>query len=363
VTEKSQIDGLQVMRGLAAFLVVFHHAGMAVASYHSSHSALNTFGSLLDFGASGVDIFFVLSGFIITYTLRPETGPSAAARFALRRLERVAPLYWVWTTVLLGLALAGLVLKGMALSPAYVAGSYGFIPVAKPAEPASFHPILDQGWSLSYEMYFYLVCALGILLRARHALFTGLAIFAIFILAQFPGTPVALRVVAGSPLVFEFLAGVVIATVVPRGRPKTGAVLIAAGLFLLATSVAFPHPEEYRVLVWGVPAALLIAGAAMSSWSAKGVLGKAGVYCGEASYSVYLTHAFGTLALGTALKHGKLQGVPADACILAATIGIFVACAMAYRFTERPLQSALRGLSKNPTSIRQAVVAAQTPGV
>ena len=89
---RPRLDSLQVFRGVAALLVVLHHAG----TFSVGHFGAPFLGNALDWGASGVDFFFVLSGFIIYFIHRPDLGrPERLRGFALKRLVRVYPIYWV----------------------------------------------------------------------------------------------------------------------------------------------------------------------------------------------------------------------------------------------------------------------------
>ena len=95
-----RLISLQVLRGLAACIVVFHHVSLAQTSYggRSSWIAQSGFGLI---GASGVDLFFIISGFIMMYSSSRESGSDAARAFLIRRFRRIFPLYWIWTTLLL----------------------------------------------------------------------------------------------------------------------------------------------------------------------------------------------------------------------------------------------------------------------
>ena len=143
---RPRLDSLQVFRGVAALLVVLHHAG----TFSVGHFGAPFLGNALDWGASGVDFFFVLSGFIIYFIHRPDLGrPERLRGFALKRLVRVYPIYWVACGVVIPLYfLSPGMGPGYARDPGAIVTSLLLIPQAH-------FPVLGQAWTLTYEMLFY----------------------------------------------------------------------------------------------------------------------------------------------------------------------------------------------------------------
>jgi exopolysaccharide production protein ExoZ len=167
------IYNIQILRAIAAYLVVFHHIQSHFVDNHSVAAVSNI-------GIIGVDIFFVISGFIMILTTSGEARSPLS--FWRDRLVRIVPLYWLATFSLVGLSLIGLAptgLHGWDLQD--LLASLLFIPEVR-ADGAGM-PILFVGWTLNYEMFFYLLFGLALLLRnqllsvvALTGLFLGLAI-------------------------------------------------------------------------------------------------------------------------------------------------------------------------------------------
>jgi peptidoglycan/LPS O-acetylase OafA/YrhL len=286
---------LQALRGLACLLVLLYHAaewerlpGLAV-----EHRLLAPFRYC---GYAGVDLFFVLSGFIITWVHADHLGrPAALPAYALRRCRRLYPVYWVcW----LGVNLPRWRRHGAAPSEALTQ----LLLLPRPG-PERFpqgslqagNVCFPQSWTLVYELLFYLLFAAFILLPRRCflPLLTGwfLAVAALALL----GLPAALPL---QPLVLEFLLGCFAAALLRRQvRLPVGPCLglgvlwFAAGSWLhFAGLTAGPLDPRQRVLAFGVPSALLVAALAARERAGTPLLPRPLRSLGDASYSIYLSH-------------------------------------------------------------------------
>ncbi len=153
------INNLQVTRAVAAYMVVLFHF-LALFVWHLYPEA-----KYLTFGAAGVDIFFVISGFIMVVTTSDgKTGP---ADFLAKRIARIAPIYWLITLVLVAMSLAGLKPIGILRMQAdWVVKSLFFIPFNR---DGYVEPINSVGWTLNYEMFFYVVFAVCLTVRQNSA--------------------------------------------------------------------------------------------------------------------------------------------------------------------------------------------------
>ena len=366
MTERNQITAIQVLRGLAAVMVVFHHFAMSVSAYHRSPSVIATSG-LGDLGAAGVDIFFVISGFIMCFTRKTESsGVSGAFDFLRKRFIRIYPLYWFWTTVLLLMWGLSIALKSEEIKAPFVVSSYLLWPSAK--HDGTMHPLLDQGWTLSFEIYFYLFFAVAIAFGFRRMLLIFLiAVFGALALIADPAyLPSGAAYLFRSPLIVEFLLGVAAAQLVLRLRgvgltlrSRCSTVLLIAGpACLLATTLL--SPDQNRVLVWGVPSFMIVVGAALNDF-AHPVRSKFPIFLGDASYSIYLTHGFFTLAAGTVMKKvAATQSVPPDAIVLIGSVVTVILGSLTYPMVEKPLLKFVRGLfhsaeSPNALPVRSQV--------
>lgn len=296
-----KLYGLQYLRAIAAIAVVAFHAAGRVG------------GSFL-VGEAGVDIFFVLSGFIMVAITGPTTRPGS---FLADRIRRILPPYWIVTTLIVVGTFAGL-FPHIVLKPGYVAASFLFLPSVVPGN-VQIWPLLVPGWTLNFEMMFYVVFALSISMRSQRAQMAVMTIgFAVLVAVgmtvDMPGT--ALRFYA-DPLLLEFAAGGWLAIAWKRfDRWPTvlalPSVLVGVAGFVAATLVEPPIP---RVLLYGVPAVILVTGVLgiersrpMRRWSVPLLLG-------DASYSIYLWH---TLIIAAALRLliGPLSAIPPIGAIL-----------------------------------------------
>lgn len=344
---------LQYLRGLAALMVVYHHCAFQLLKQ----------GSPLDppmagVGAAGVDIFFVISGFIMWVTTRdPALTPGA---FLHRRLIRVVPLYWGLTLALLGLAATAPGLLGATrFDPWHAALSLLFIPVAHPTVIGEILPFFIQGWTLNYEMFFYLVFALA-MGCARRAMFGAiLAVLGACVaagLAFAPEQP-ALKFLT-STLLLEFAGGMLLGRLYlrwPALAPSIAAgLLIAGGIALVLTGlvgVGFgangARPE--RALAWGLPAMAIVAGAV---WFGGGAARQGGEgarrsilwWLGQASYSLYLTHLFTLSAVALVWKRmgWSFEAEAGAAYVVAALVLSSAVAVVVFLCAEEPCMRWLR---------------------
>lgn len=282
---------VQILRAAAALLVL---------AFHVQHEAVFRLGfpdaPRLGFGAAGVDIFFVVSGFIMVWSTRDMAGqPGAARAFLARRLVRIVPLYWIMTTVLLVGMLVWPPQHFRGVDPAHLVASYLFLPWPNPeGGPAPFYGL---GWTLNHEMFFYAVFAACLALPGRRGVLAATGILAALVVAglAIPGLPFALEVWF-RPIVLEFVAGALVALLRLRGVTLPGVARIA----LLGLGAAGLVGTEWldrdlvdqgRAIVWGIPATLIMAGAVLGPEPPlRGVLARVAVLLGDASYSIYLTH-------------------------------------------------------------------------
>jgi len=267
---------VQYLRALAALAVVAFHA-------------LQWLRGGFDIGRAGVDVFFAISGVIMW---RITAGRSLSpANFAWRRFTRVAPAYWLVTLVVGAVAIwrPGF-LAHVHPTFGHLALSLAFLPHHDP-EGLPF-PLLAPGWTLTYEAAFYLLFAAS--LAAKESV---RAIWVTAGLAAIAGAGFLYHPAYGlgaNPIMLEFAAGLWIgklslARAIP-GRAWAVA-LLAGGVAALAGEAASGYVNElWRPLLWGVPAAMIVAGA-VSLESRGAVLAWAPLKSlGDASYSLYLWH-------------------------------------------------------------------------
>jgi exopolysaccharide production protein ExoZ len=338
---------LQILRFFAAAAVVLAHASCAARP--NPHGGLCVFYFPTEIGVAGVDVFFVLSGFIITHTGPLASVRPSGARFFWRRWSRVAPIYyllsipWVAQAAMMG-----------RLNWPQTVDTFLFWPAAG---PSLVTPYLLAGWTLSYEMIFYTtVSALLVGGRLRR----NLAILAVLLAGL-----VALRQVsawnpvrvATSPYFLEFAAGAALAWLWPR--LNTAPIAFGIGLIGLGTAI-FVFEAAYgaahsafalnslaetsvlsRVALFGPPAAAVVAGACICNRAMSGVLARALAWLGDASYSTYLSHSM-AVPIFTYLwfaAFGVTSPWLTTPVVIAASLAVGAA---AYVFIERPILKDLR---------------------
>ena len=276
-----RLHALQYLRAVAALAVVYSHSAIQVEPYTAY---------LPHTGGFGVDVFFVISGFIMVWIARPEDTPG---RFMANRVRRVVPLYWFFTLVM-ALILVALptLFRSTTFEWSTFLMSLAFVPHESRAHPGWLWPIVAPGWSLNYEMYFYLLFALSLLLPPARRVAGVIALLgAIVLLAWWSGSDAPPVRFYGNPIVFEFAFGMLLAVAWRRGLrvpPAVAVLLIVGGSALLIAPLPVPH-----ILMYGVPSLMVVAGAVWLPLPER----RWGVLLGDASYALYLSHLFALGAL------------------------------------------------------------------
>ena len=355
----ARIASVQILRFVAAALVVLVHASHSMISYLGA-TALPMF----DMGNYGVDLFFVISG-VIMVRIGLGTRRTPAAFFA-RRAARILPAYWVATSLMLGvLVVAPGLLKSSALDPAHVLASYLMIPWPNPVQPEMIKPLLHVGWSLMLEMQFYTLFALCLLARPdwRVPLVTA-ALTACVVLGWTLGAEGPMMVVWTAPLLLEFMLGLGIGVACAAGLrcdPRMGLVLVATGaLGLMLAEYRGGFTDPWRWLSAGVPAAAIVLGALMCESSARVQRAVWLQRLGDTSFSLYLSHYFVLGALRAVWPGGEVSGLGPELAFLGTALGLCILGGVAfYLAVERPLvrlaQRGTAGARAAPLPRRAAV--------
>ena len=337
----SLLYNLHLLRALAALGVVYFHI--------TSEAGLNLRPNI---GAHGVDVFFVISGFIISYIAAESPG-----HFLTRRLIRIVPFYWAATLFVFGIALAfPSVLRSTQADVTQLICSMLFIP--RETSYAGTVPTLVLGWSLNYEMYFYAVFACALALSRRWAPLLCVAAIASIVAAISASHATSPSVVFYSrPIVFEFGLGIGVyywfrRTRTARRREQSGS---ARGwpvwLLAIGAAIALGVEEFYhgfgapRFLAAGVPAFLLVSSAlALERTYGFAARNKVVYLLGESSYILYLIHPYiiyGCLRL--VLRGHVAVRAPAVAVLIIALMAVSATAAIAIHLAfEKPLLAYLR---------------------
>ncbi len=317
---------IQYLRAVAALSVVAFHSEQATA-----------------LGQAGVDIFFVISGFIMWMVTAKPIGPG---EFVRHRLIRIVPLYWIATIVMAVHQHAALFDVGRSLLfwPYLDGGGH-------------IWPILVQGWTLNIEMFFYIVFAMTLIVPLRFRLVVisvligGLGLAGML---ERPADPVLSTY--SSPMMLEFLLGVWVAALFQRSSVPSLPVaigLLALGIVLLATTIGDYTPELWRFVIWGIPSTFIVWG--LTSIEKLRSVPDIAVLklLGAASYSIYLFHPF---ILKTVAR--LLAGFPSIVVVVGVTAAGAAIGIAAYYLLEAPITAWLRRLSSRMPPWRVAQSAA-----
>ncbi len=335
------LPGVQMLRAVAVLGVLLHHV------LEESHDLIGPTGApawIILLGASGVDVFFCISGFIMLHVNRHRFRLSgAAADFVIRRVVRVVPLYWACTLFVVALFASGLAYRNADLTVSSVVQSLLFLP--------NDRVVVYVGWTLNYEAYFYLIfAALLAWVPLRRLPETLLAVLLIPMAVGLLLPEGATRHFLANPIALEFWFGATVAVLLLKGPPRFGRTALAVGCCgLLLGSLFGPRvgtsalTPETRFLLWGLPSAGLLWFAVSIDW-VRGPVGRALMVLGNASYSIYLTHALVMPTYARLIKAGMLSNIPA-AVSMTAVVGLSLALGTAVSIVfERPADRWLRDI-------------------
>lgn len=349
---RASLRDVQALRGIAAAMVMCYHTGTIYA--HSTGDLL--FGNLFRGGFLGVDVFFVLSGFVMYWAHAQDFGHAGQLPvFIKKRIVRIFPLYWV--------ILAAKALKDSSMPSLLVLASAVFL------IPYPHVPYINVAWTLSYELFFYM--AIGCMIVLPKGRMTWLPVLALLALALFPysaGPPgddfgATLLAFPFNPHLAEFLMGMVVGSVAMRHHEKAGKwwkeLILAGGLafvalFIAATWLSFhvgPLAEGqaydlaelqgnalFKQAIWlmGLPFSVLLLGLVVGEISSGASRIPGLDWLGDISYSLYLVHGFVIYSL--LRNEGVAEFVMAHQWAAFGLMALAVAAAgLAHYFVEKPL--------------------------
>ena len=348
-----EIRSVQALRALAA---------LAVVAFHSTvlwqNEAVSGHVRLWENGNAGVDLFFVISGFIIVLSSRSLIGQRGNWRtFVELRLIRLVPMYWL-ATAAKGIAVTAA--PGMALhtrpSLWNTIASFLFVPSINVEGVVA--PLLPVGWTLSFEMLFYAVFAMALFLALDTVLFVAPIMVVLAVISGLVPKDWPAFTSLADPLVLEFVLGMLVARAF-LGRtlqaiPRSLAIPLGlAGLLCLAFVPT--HGNWQRFGVWGVAASVTLTACLVLEPVLARAIPRLLVRLGEASYSLYLTHGFvlpviGMIVFKIGLPPGDVGVTLMSSCLIVSG----AAALLIYRFIELPLTTGLRRFFKTRRSIADA---------
>jgi exopolysaccharide production protein ExoZ len=337
----TKIDAVQALRAMAALSIAVLHVLNDAISLDPSGQVARWHAALP--WAAGVDLFFVISGFVMVYASTKLFGHRGSpGQFMARRLIRIVPLYWAATTLFLLIAMAApsTVSEG-AGSMTDIAMSYAFLPARRPG--GSIQPIYSLGWTLNYEMFFYAVFAACIWQPRRRAIaLVSLLLGAAIALHRLVPEHAAALVFWTDPIVAEFLFGMAIAVIASANVTLSTPVRVGlvTGALALLTAGDLSDIRNSEPITTGIPMAMLLAGTALGR---QVRMPRALTLLGDASYALYLVHPFAMRPVGLLWHHLYLSGPIAATAYAGVALLLSIAGSICvYLWFERPVGAWLR---------------------
>lgn len=323
---------IQYLRAIAAIMVVVFHLEPQLRR-------MGYDGEWAGWLSSGVDIFFVISGFIMWVTTSNRS--LTPIQFYWRRIVRIVPLYWLLTTVVVAvMLLSPMSLQSSRFDFPHVLASYFFVPWSHPVK-AGMEPALIPGWTLNYEMFFYAVFGLTLPFSKAYRLVLTLFVLVLLTLIG-PDSGVEKSSIFGfysSSIILEFGLGMILGWYFQSGRnlrPLFAALLVLVGVTIIV--ITAPYKETVpRFQLWGFPAMAIVGG--VLALEAAGLVRRFAFLhgLGDASYSIYLSH--GMVLSATSQWWRKMGFVKFDYTLIfysvfgvvaAVVVGFFV-----FKYAER----------------------------
>ena len=335
----SELGSIQMLRAIAAIMVAFAHL-------HAVEAKLGgpiLFGTWSLAGFSGVDIFFVISGFIMVWTNKKNHGQIAKIpRFWFLRIARIYPIW---------LLVCGAIYAVWLVHPNWVYQSHHSNPdilksfLLLPQQALPLHAV---GWTLVHELWFYLVFGFLLLIPSRYFAI-GISIWASILLflaiIGFDTQSPELRLIT-HPLGLEFICGAIVGLIAKKVPTKFGKPILSTGLMLMIAGFihATPTANDFfarttdRVIWFAIPFALIVLGLVKieeNEWKAPKNLVRIGNY----SYALYLIHVPVFAAIGRLMARFSNPNSLADNivfCIISLIVAL-IASAILHILFERPI--------------------------
>lgn len=326
-----QVYSLQILRGAAAASVVYLH----------------TFTLPLN-GSFGVDLFFVLSGFVMCMII-DSSHPTPAA-FLLNRATRIMPLYWVVTTMVLAVATVAPQLMGSTVADFdnYLKSLF-FIPHFR--QDGQLFPLLMPGWTLNYEAVFYLTIFVTMLVRKEHFAFPACMLLVLYYCTSYFDSPSSVvHQFFHSSLWLEFVLGILCFKIHRSGWTASVSTPVAIAVILVSASVMLAVDlQTDRFINAGLPSFFVLLSALRLEDSIRSLnagLLRILIHIGDASYATYLSHMF-VIGLVERIAFPLLGFTQKNMLTAAFTIGCcLVAGSLIYRFVDLPLVRECRKLTR-----------------
>ena len=331
---------VQSLRAYGALAVAFYHTGFSLG-----------IGLGRPIGSFGVSIFFVISGFIMAMIC--DGNPQ---HFLARRISRIVPLYWLLTLLVFLIAnvrpslVGGTNADGSALIKSLL-----FIPYRS---HGTYFPILFLGWSLNYEMYFYLLIAAALVIHKRNAPLVAAGVMVVVLVGLRAAHAGETAMFYAQPIVLEFVLGILCYygfRALPRerilaARGLLGFAIVVAAATMIAAAISTIGPRN--AVIVGFTSTILVFSAVLLDKAGLSLRWPTLILLGDASYVIYLVHPYCEEALNKIVARSfpllgtkTLIGMP-----LALGVTIFVSILL-YRFVDNPLHVFFRNLLSRPAAL------------
>jgi peptidoglycan/LPS O-acetylase OafA/YrhL len=349
-SQYSTLISVELLRAIAALAVVYYHCtiedGFKIAST----------------GAWGVDIFFVISGFIVAYSVSKDVR-----NFMLKRILRIVPLYFIATFLVIGVTIIlPNVIRGTMVTPETVIKSLLFIPYEDTLK--NNFPLLGQGWTLRFEMVFYLLMALCILIiknKKYLPLFSGLFLVVLLIILNMIHPTSWILNYYKNGLWPEFIYGLVLYYVytyckqyIKMNKFCTTIVTILLLVFTITSFCCLIAGDVYgfnfsgnKNIQRGIPALIIVMTFLFFEkyMNLKNPLIKIGMLLGEASYVMYLFHLHVIAVFSRIIFFGlkKTGNIVIEVAIVLFIMFItMIVSIILYKYLDKPIQKKVRSLLK-----------------
>ena len=341
---------IQVLRGIASMLVLLYHATINFSTINGQPFCFNFF----KFGTAGVDIFFVLSGFIITYTSTQSLSqPGKMLPFIRRRCIRIFPAYWI---------IISFFLLAQIIFPSFYKThySFGFTQFISTWLLLPWHSMVNGvSWTLSFELFFYLLFSIAFIIPQKKLVYYLFVLYAmVIIIVPLSGYDLengnAWLKLFGFPMNVEFLMGVTVAAIISKIPKRLGLPLIIAGSIIfifngILTDQGYylVHSTFNRVIFFGIPSFLIICGVVKFELSNTINVHNVLLLLGEASYSLYLLHLPLIVAFIKIIGRFNIQStLIVEILLFIAIVCICFVSVLFYKWIEKPVIYRLNSLNK-----------------
>jgi peptidoglycan/LPS O-acetylase OafA/YrhL len=334
-TPRQRINALQGLRAYAAISVMIGHGILEFHATKAQPMPFNEFPLI-----AGVDIFFVLSGFVMYYTSAEHFGhPGMATAFWRKRFIRLVPLYWIFTSLMVAVLM---VMSSHVRSTEFdtwnVISSYLFIPSERPS--GRIAPILSLGWTLNYEMFFYFAFGISLFFSKNRGVILLIAFFCALALIgmMYPLSFTPLHFWTDS-IVLEFTAGVLLGALRSRRDIERSLfvciIMFALSVLLLIIGSDLDIP---RFMKGGIPASLMLYAALSLPKRIDQSIPSSVILLGDSSYALYLSHRF--ILRGTTIVFGLIafpRNIELYCYVIITLITAVMLSIAVHRYVELPM--------------------------